>query len=142
MVDVATRDAVNPVKTLADAVGAAAVSSFVIPTLEMPSKMVIGYHMLGLGDITLPALLGVLALRFDLKKFGRSRLYFLTFVVSYCFGLMFASAAVLIFMVAQPALLYIVPCCLAPMLTFAWLRGELNDLWHGNVLPKVESFKT
>jgi minor histocompatibility antigen H13 len=31
--------------------------------------------------------------------------------------------------VAQPALLYLVPLCLAAPLLLAWFRGELRALW-------------
>ena len=31
----------------------------------------------------------------------------------------------------QPALLYLVPCCLGTMAYLGWRRGELRDLWDG-----------
>jgi len=31
----------------------------------------------------------------------------------------------------QPALLYLVPCCLGTMAFMGWRRGELKDLWDG-----------
>jgi signal peptide peptidase-like 3 len=31
----------------------------------------------------------------------------------------------------QPALMYLVPCALAPVLARASMQGELSELWHG-----------
>merc|ERR1711908_231424 len=35
------------------------------------------------------------------------------------------------FRVAQPALLYLVPCTLGPVCFAGWRNGELSDLWEG-----------
>lgn len=120
-----------------------------------------GASLLGLGDIVLPGLLLSFAARLDAAKgllgviSGGSRAtaaytcredrcggafsicnggYFSPLVVAYALGLFMANAAVYLMNMGQPALLYLVPCCLGTICYMGWRRNELNDLWHG---PKV-----
>lgn len=113
-----------------------------------------GDSLLGLGDIVLPGLLLSLAARFDeAKKLcrtvrrsvaeastypSRSRCcgvgggsYLFPVSVAYAIGLLMANAAVYLMNMGQPALLYLVPCCLGTMAYLGWRRGELRDLWDG-----------
>ena len=60
--------------------------------------------------------------------------YFAPLVVAYAVGLLMANTAVYVMQMGQPALLYLVPCCLGTICYMGWRRNELNDLWHG---PKV-----
>lgn len=100
-----------------------------------------GASLLGLGDIVLPGLLLSFAARLDAAKAllgGRAKCchgtYFWPLVVAYAIGLMMANVAVYVMNMGQPALLYLVPCCLGAMCVLGWRRGELTGLWHG---PKV-----
>jgi signal peptide peptidase-like protein 2B len=118
-----------------------------------------GSSMLGLGDIVLPGLLLSFASRFDEAKrlmglvsggSGRVRNgaggvpgktswniccgcgrggYFGPVVVAYAIGLAMANAAVYIMQMGQPALLYLVPCCLGTFVFMARRNGELDDIW-------------
>jgi len=117
-----------------------------------------GSSMLGLGDIVLPGLLLSFASRFDEAKrlmglvsggSGRVRNgggapnksswnfccgcgqggYFGPVVVAYAVGLAMANAAVYLMQMGQPALLYLVPCCLGTFVFMARRNGELNDIW-------------
>ena len=109
-----------------------------------------GSNMLGLGDIVLPGLLVSYAARFDAAKslLGVMRGgngtavcperkyccigavgYFWPVVVAYGAGLAMANMAVYLMQMGQPALLYLVPCCLGTFVCLAWNRGELADLW-------------
>jgi len=108
--------------------------------------------LLGLGDIVLPGLLISFAARFDeAKRFigtrgGGSRNtslhicsekqsgYFIPLVFAYAVGLLMANAAVYMMEMGQPALLYLVPCCLGTMSYLAWRRAEFDDIWN---TPKV-----
>jgi len=117
-----------------------------------------GSSLLGLGDIVLPGLLLSFAARFDGAKSllgvlggGNGSLnshhcpertlcgncsfcsggYFPPMVVAYGIGLAMANIAVYVMNMGQPALLYLVPCCLGTMAYMGWRRGELQDLWHG-----------
>ena len=45
-----------------------------------------------------------------------------------------ANAAVYIMQMGQPALLYLVPCCLGTMVYIGHKSRELNELWEG---PRV-----
>lgn len=120
-----------------------------------------GASLLGLGDIVLPGLLLSFAARLDAAKRllgvisggnGTTNSYtcredrcggafticnggyFAPLVVAYAIGLFMANAAVYLMNMGQPALLYLVPCCLGTICYMGWRRNELNDLWHG---PKV-----
>ena len=109
-----------------------------------------GSSMLGLGDIVLPGLLISFAARYDeAKRFigksnrggsgtvhqtcsTKSKGYFPYLVIAYAVGLAMANIAVYAMKMGQPALLYLVPCCLGTMVYLAKKRGE--DLWD---TPKV-----
>jgi len=60
--------------------------------------------------------------------------YFGPVMVAYAIGLLMANAAVYIMEMGQPALLYLVPCCLGTVVYMGHKAGELNDLWEG---PRV-----
>uniref|UniRef100_A0A7S4MHZ3 PA domain-containing protein n=1 Tax=Odontella aurita TaxID=265563 RepID=A0A7S4MHZ3_9STRA len=60
--------------------------------------------------------------------------YFPPVVVSYAVGLLMANTAVYVMQMGQPALLYLVPCCLGTVMWLGWRRGELEELWNG---PRV-----
>lgn len=60
--------------------------------------------------------------------------YFGPVMVAYAVGLLMANAAVYIMEMGQPALLYLVPCCLGTMMYMGHKAGELKDLWEG---PRV-----
>ncbi|KAL3775884.1 hypothetical protein ACHAWO_012902 [Cyclotella atomus] len=60
--------------------------------------------------------------------------YFGPIMVAYAIGLAMANAAVYIMQMGQPALLYLVPCCLGTMVYIGHKSGELNELWEG---PRV-----
>lgn len=97
------------------------------------------YSMLGLGDIVIPGIFIALLRRFDLrigekdakKKHGRRIFFFIT-VVAYAAGLLITMVVMHHFKAAQPALLYLVPCCLFVPLLVATFTGEAKDLWNYN----------
>jgi signal peptide peptidase-like protein 2B len=108
-----------------------------------------GSSLLGLGDIVLPGLLISFACRYDeakafigLQSGGARRGvrsdatcrnnggYFLPLVLAYAVGLAMANVAVYVMRMGQPALLYLVPCCLGTISFLGWKRGELKDLWN------------
>jgi hypothetical protein len=92
--------------------------------------------MLGLGDVILPGLLLVWTARYDLRLYGSLFCekagdgYFPMAMVGYAFGLCLAQLAVEAFDYGQPALLYIVPCVLAPVLYRSHNSGHLLSLWE------------
>lgn len=116
-----------------------------------------GSSLLGLGDIVLPGLLMSFAARLDAAKsllgvmgggsgsisihcpeeryFGPCRFcsggYFIPLVISYAVGLGMANSAVYLMEMGQPALLYLVPCCLGTLCFIGWRRNDLRELWNG-----------
>ncbi|XP_078729853.1 signal peptide peptidase-like 3 isoform X1 [Lampetra fluviatilis] len=119
------------------------------PRLSLPGKLVFpsssGSHfsMLGIGDIVMPGLLLCFVLRYDnYKKQANgvdadaafpSRMqrvsYFHCTLIGYFIGLLTATIASRIHRAAQPALLYLVPFTLLPLLTMAYLKGDLRRMW-------------
>jgi len=117
-----------------------------------------GSSLLGLGDIVLPGLLLSFAARFDEAKklvgliqtgntaeiYPRSYNcltvcyrslcsggYLIPVTVAYAVGLCMANMAVYLMQMGQPALLYLVPCCLGTISFLGWKKGEMKELWDG-----------
>lgn len=56
--------------------------------------------------------------------------------IGYMVGLVLAIGISRVFHAAQPALLYLVPCTLGPMVLEAWRRRELRFVWEGHAVPR------
>ena len=99
--------------------------------------------MLGLGDIVLPGLLLVWAARYDLRRYGSlyteraGNGYFPMIAAGYAIGLCLAMVVMEATGMGQPALMYIVPCTLVPVLMRSMNSGTLPELWEG--LPPMKS---
>lgn len=116
------------------------------PKLPLPGKLVFPsmhqaghFSMLGLGDVVMPGLLLCFVLRYDAYKktqllpggcetgvppprhFSRIS-YFHCSLIGYFLGLLTATVSSEVFKAAQPALLYLVPFTLLPLLTMAYLK--------------------
>ncbi|XP_066148709.1 signal peptide peptidase-like 3 [Euwallacea fornicatus] len=142
MVKVATRPAENPVGLVARKLHIGGVVKEA-PKLSLPGKLVFPsihnsghFSMLGLGDIVMPGLLLCFVLRYDAYKKSQglaapgSRLtYFHCSLLGYFLGLLTATVSSEVFKAAQPALLYLVPFTLLPLLTMAYLKGDLRRMW-------------
>ncbi|KAJ2939495.1 hypothetical protein O0L34_g6317 [Tuta absoluta] len=105
----------------------------------------------GLGDIVMPGLLLCFALRYDAHKKASvvgqvgqvpgprskgSRLtYFHCSLLGYFLGLLTATVSAEVFKAAQPALLYLVPFTLLPLLTMAYVKGDLRRMWSEPFIP-------
>jgi signal peptide peptidase-like protein 2B len=104
-----------------------------------------GTCMLGLGDIILPGLFLVLVARIDVRQRGylfddelsnQGGLFGIA-LLGYCVALIVANQLVAYFQVGQPALLYIVPLMLIPVLWRAHDEGTLPTLWEKLPLPRT-----
>lgn len=149
MVRVATKTADNPMGIVAKRLHLNGVKE--PPKLSLPGKLIFPsmqnnghFSMLGLGDIVMPGLLLCFVLRYDAYK--RAQLnsveagvpppnhfnkitYFHCSLVGYFFGLLTATVSSEVFKAAQPALLYLVPFTLLPLLTMAYIKGDLRRMW-------------
>lgn len=140
MVKVATRPAENPVSIVARKLHIGGVAKEA-PKLSLPGKLLFPcihnsghFSMLGLGDIVMPGLLLCFVLRYDAYRKSQglsgSRLtYFHCSLLGYFLGLLTATVTSELFKAAQPALLYLVPFTLLPLLTMAYLKGDLRKMW-------------
>jgi len=145
MVRVATREAENPLNTLARKFN---FQRYRAPRLSLPGKIVFpSFHqqgrfsLLGLGDIIMPGLVLCFVLRFESRKrfnstysndplsFFHRLTYFQCSLFGYCAGLLAATISSEVFKCAQPALLFLVPFTLIPLLFIAHLKGDLNSMW-------------
>ncbi|XP_027271834.1 signal peptide peptidase-like 3 isoform X6 [Cricetulus griseus] len=153
MVKVATQPADNPLDVLSRKLHLGPSVGRDVPRLSLPGKLVFpsstGSHfsMLGIGDIVMPGLLLCFVLRYDNYKkqasgdscgapgpaniSGRMQKvsYFHCTLIGYFVGLLTATVASRIHRAAQPALLYLVPFTLLPLLTMAYLKGDLRRMW-------------
>mmetsp|Transcript_4748 Transcript_4748/g.7049 ORF Transcript_4748/g.7049 Transcript_4748/m.7049 type:complete len:521 (+) Transcript_4748:51-1613(+) len=120
--------------------------------LKMPRLMdpTPGDSLLGLGDIAIPGLYISYLLRFDYETEGHwvfgdscstsranrpgTRIgFFSVSMIGYVAGLVLCDVVLIWSKMGQPALLYIVPCVLCPVLLLAEARGMSKDLWKGKV---------
>ncbi|KAF7706036.1 signal peptide peptidase-like 2 [Silurus meridionalis] len=90
------------------------------------------FMLLGLGDILIPGFLIAYCHRFDVL-ISSSRVYFLVSIFGYTMGLVLSFVCVWLLQSAQPALLYLVPCCLFCSLMVALCRSEFKLYWNGSV---------
>lgn len=157
MVKVATRPAENPMNVVARRLqlGGAMRDA---PKLSLPAKLVFPsmhhqghFSMLGLGDIVMPGLLLCFVLRYDAYKkatlvcqmgqvpgprsMGSRLTYFHCSLLGYFLGLLTATVSAEVFKAAQPALLYLVPFTLLPLLTMAYVKGDLRRMWSEPFIP-------
>lgn len=130
MVEVATQAADNP---LARAARTMHLPLAPIPRVQLPVKLMFPYYhggecahrdqyaMLGLGDMALPGVCVAYVLRACAR---RERALFYVAVAGYAGGLAAAFACNLWFAAPQPALFYIVPALLLPVIWYARSRSR------------------
>ncbi|KAK4740700.1 hypothetical protein SAY87_024288 [Trapa incisa] len=156
MVSVATQRASNPVHTVANSLSLPGLQ-LITKKLELPVKIMFprnllggivpggsnaDYMMLGLGDMAIPAMLLALVLCFDHRKSrdivslldlhsSKGHKYISYALPGYAIGLIVALSAGVLTRSPQPALLYLVPSTLGPVMVVSWRRNEFADLWEG-----------
>jgi len=86
------------------------------------------FSMLGLGDIVIPGIFVALCLRYDIRE-GKNTSVFQYCLFGYILGLGTTVFVMHVFEAAQPALLYIVPACIATSVFGAFQAGKLKELW-------------
>jgi signal peptide peptidase-like protein 2B len=92
-----------------------------------------GASMLGLGDVLLPGVVLDFFMRFDASH-GTS-LFVIAFI-GYCVGVQISWIAVFLMERGQPALLWVLPAILVPVLIASTAQGLLGELWKvGTVGP-------
>ncbi|XP_064469175.1 signal peptide peptidase-like 2A isoform X2 [Ornithodoros turicata] len=94
------------------------------------------FSLLGYGDMLVPGLLVSYCHGFDLI-FAQGYCYYAISIFSYGMGLVATFGGLYIMKMAQPALLYLVPATVVPILCLAWYRGHLGELWHGHTPSDV-----
>jgi len=84
-----------------------------------------------------PRVVGFVLSDFRLQKPPRrkkiSQQVLLEFTVGYAAGLLLTELSLFLMKMAQPALLYLVPCSMICILCVGWRRGQLYELWCGSL---------
>eukprot|EP00794_Sanderia_malayensis_P019498 gene19498-21424_t len=91
------------------------------------------YSLLGFGDILLPGLFVGFCRNFDIIAVVPRSLYFVASMIGYGCGLLITFVALVYMKSGQPALLYLVPAVLLPVLFLSLARKEFKSIWHGKV---------
>ena len=93
------------------------------------------YSLLGFGDIILPGLHIGFCASFDaissLQNSVKQHVYYISGLVAYSVGLIITLLVVNVAKIGQPALLYLVPCCLATTFAVAIKKNQLHYIWTG-----------
>jgi len=136
MLKVANAEAYNPMNTIASKLG---LVDYVVKSISLPMKLIWGSKLLGIGDIVLPGTLVAYCLKLDRLVFKNEITkgnldYFRISMVGYAIGLLCAIIAAFVYRIAQPALLYLVPSTLLPIVIFSWNRKQLWQLWSGSLI--------
>lgn len=99
------------------------------------------FAMLGLGDIVIPGIFIAFLLRFDHSLKRKQNIYFWSCFLAYIFGLGLTIGVMSYFKHAQPALLYLVPCCILVPAFVAVIKGDVKALlnYRDHPLPKEET---
>ena len=114
------------------------VMAVVASSLDLPMKIELPLFqdspiprctMLGLGDMVLPGLFISFTFKFDQQKSINS--YYKANLIGYIMGLILCGGFLILMNMAQPALLYIVPCMLSSVFFVGFKRKEVKELWKG-----------
>mmetsp|Transcript_15676 Transcript_15676/g.61229 ORF Transcript_15676/g.61229 Transcript_15676/m.61229 type:complete len:402 (+) Transcript_15676:49-1254(+) len=104
--------------------------------LQIPMVLTDGQSLLGVGDIVMPGLFLCYLYRFDCRRQGHPMQgYFINGMIGYVAGIWLALTMLVITEMAQPALIYLVPCTLIPAVVLGASRRELKALWYGGHKP-------
>jgi len=87
------------------------------------------FSMLGLGDIVIPGIFVALCGRYDARN-GKTTSVFEYCLGGYVLGLFTTVFVMHVFEAAQPALLYIVPACIATSAAGGMAAGKFSELWN------------
>ncbi|MFH4984468.1 hypothetical protein AB6A40_011177 [Gnathostoma spinigerum] len=86
--------------------------------------------ILGLGDVIIPGYLISFCFTVDFAIVTR-HMYGIVSIAGYGVGLFVTFAALTLMETAQPALIYLIPFTLLPVVVLALIRRELKILWTG-----------
>uniref|UniRef100_A0A0G4G4Y0 Signal peptide peptidase n=1 Tax=Chromera velia CCMP2878 TaxID=1169474 RepID=A0A0G4G4Y0_9ALVE len=134
----------------------------VAKAFEGPAKLIFPASLdpwkqsiLGLGDIVIPGIFISMCLRYDAVRAGKNfrkdsvedtlqsfpKPYFTAAMVMYSLGLATTAAVMFVFDHPQPALLYLVPFCLASLYGTALVKGDFAEMWKYTEEPPEEEGK-
>ncbi|CAD5207289.1 unnamed protein product [Bursaphelenchus okinawaensis] len=89
------------------------------------------HMMLGLGDVIAPGYLIAFAFFMDVWHKSRFMEYGLTALSGYTIGMLATFVSLKLMATAQPALIYLVPFTLVPLVLLCLAKGTLKEAWKG-----------
>ena len=92
--------------------------------------------MLGLGDVIVPGYLIIFCFIVDRLKPSKIP-YGVIVTIGYALGLITTFLALRFMQLAQPALIYLVPFTIIPVVLTAWMRGHLREIWYGKFSSNI-----
>ncbi|XP_059809097.1 signal peptide peptidase-like 2A isoform X3 [Hypanus sabinus] len=121
------------------ATGSGASSSEKLPVVIRVPRLVpsvatlcgLPFSVLGFGDIIVPGLLVAYCRRFDVQT-RSGGIYFILCTLAYAVGMVLTFVVLIVMKMAQPALLYLVPCTLITCTLTAMARKQLKMFWAGS----------
>ncbi|XP_018620562.2 signal peptide peptidase-like 2A isoform X1 [Scleropages formosus] len=110
-----------------------------VPRFSAPNLCSIQFSILGYGDLIVPGLLVAYCHRFDVWISSPKRIYFVSCLTAYFFGMIVTFVVMILSKMGQPALLYLVPFTLITSAMVAWRRGEMKRFWAGSTHEVLDS---
>ncbi|XP_062922356.1 signal peptide peptidase-like 2A isoform X1 [Mobula hypostoma] len=99
------------------------------------------FSVLGFGDIIVPGLLVAYCRRFDAQT-RSGGIYFILCTLAYAVGMVLTFVVLIVMKMAQPALLYLVPCTLITCTLTAVARKQMKMFWAGSGYETMSPFRT
>ncbi len=79
----------------------------------------------------MPGLVVAFALRVDHALNNQQSIYYQRTLIGYAIGMFLAMVMAFVYRIPQPALLYLVPCTVIPLLVTAYQRKQMDTVWNG-----------
>ncbi|CAK83233.1 unnamed protein product (macronuclear) [Paramecium tetraurelia] len=108
------------------------------PLMKSYNSPLMKCSILGLGDILLPGIVIKYILKFE-NMLNKGHCMYITSIIGYCIGLLVCMLSLVIYQQAQPALLYLVPFILIPVLIVSAIRKQFYSLWIGQIFRSQKS---
>ncbi|CAD8139893.1 unnamed protein product [Paramecium octaurelia] len=108
------------------------------PLMKSYNSPLMKCSILGLGDILLPGIVIKYILKFE-NILNKGHCMYITSIIGYCIGLLICMLSLVIYQQAQPALLYLVPIILIPVLIVSVIRKQFYSLWIGQIFRSQKS---
>lgn len=132
MVSVATKTIAHPVTQISRKLMAAPAAGFAAPTFDLPLMIIIPAFdgtsscILGLGDLAIPSIMLSFIYRLELPH---GRRHYWVGLLGYTAGLFLAMVCSVLWRMPLPALVFLIPSSLVPVVVSSVVTGDLRELF-------------